>query len=103
MIWGNYRIDNAKSYLCRADCPVLFCVLVGDVTFRSAVWVYSEKKTGPRGQSAKKALFSKTNVSYQYAGAAVRVRLQVHTDTRAPLRGRLAAPLCSRKEECNKL
>ena len=26
-------LNNAKGYLCRADCPVLCCVLVADITF----------------------------------------------------------------------
>ena len=33
MIWCEQRIDNAKSCLCRANCRVLCCVLVGGVTF----------------------------------------------------------------------
>ena len=33
MIWCEQQIDNAKSCLCRAYCPVLCCVLVGGVTF----------------------------------------------------------------------
>ena len=37
MIWCNWLFDIAKSYLCGEDCPVLCCVLVGDVPFRSAV------------------------------------------------------------------
>ena len=40
MIFCNYRFDNVKSYLCRADCPVLCCVLVGVLTFYLAVLVY---------------------------------------------------------------
>ena len=33
MIWCEQALDNAKSCLCRANCPVLCCVLVGIVTF----------------------------------------------------------------------
>ena len=33
MIWCEQPIDNAKSYLCRANCPELCYVLVGGVKF----------------------------------------------------------------------
>ena len=33
MIWCEQRIDNAKSCLCRPNCPVQCCVLVDGVTF----------------------------------------------------------------------
>ena len=39
MIWCIWQFDSAKSYLCRADYPVLCSVLTGNATFWSSVWV----------------------------------------------------------------